>query len=202
MSKRIMNEVHDVAHNEKIFIAYQDTDSIHLVAGPNNINIKKLADAYDKKYPGRKIVGKYMGQFHCDFNISDNGKKEVYDYEKKCLKTVTEDFGTSNVRSEDSYFLGKKMYMHSLVGRSNVTGKVLRKEHIRMKGIPSYCLDSSAKEDFEFLKTGKQKLYEISNIAKLKNRPIFKYGKDYQISDNTSMKRSVRCYSKVKTIEI
>jgi hypothetical protein len=57
-------------------------------------------------------------------------------------------------------------------------------------------------EDFEFLKTGKQKLYEISNIAKLKNRPIFKYGKDYQISDNTTMKRSVRCYSKVKTIEI
>jgi hypothetical protein len=105
MSKRIMNEVMCLAQHEKVPIFYQDTDSIHL---PQKC-VPVLADAFKKAY-GRELIGKDLGQFHCDFAPIDNEPTWS-------IKLIA---------------LGKKSYLDVL---RNKSGKM--QYHIRMKGIPT-----------------------------------------------------------------
>lgn len=113
MSKRIMNEVMCLAEDNSIDIYYQDTDSMHILEK----DVETLAKLFKDKY-GRELIGKNMGQFHCDF-----------DSEK--IK--------GNIFAIYSIILGKKSYMDVL---ANDNGDI--DYHIRMKGIPNdsiikYC---------------------------------------------------------------
>jgi hypothetical protein len=111
MSKRIMNEVICLAEDNGLKIYYQDTDSMHIEAS----EIKILADRYRSEY-GRELIGKNMGQFHSDFDVSGADG----DYE---------------INAVESIFLGKKSYIDKLEYKQN--GEIKYDYHIRMKGIPS-----------------------------------------------------------------
>ena len=61
-SKRLMNKVMSLADDNDINIYYTDTDSIHI----DESGVEPLAKLYEDKY-GQKLIGKRLGQFHCDF---------------------------------------------------------------------------------------------------------------------------------------
>ena len=124
MSKRIMNEVMYLAEDNGIFIYYTDTDSIQL----NYDDVAKLRKLFkeDKRY-NRELIGRNLGQFHIDFEMD----------EVKDNKTI---YG------RNAYYLGKKMYMVELVGK-NKEGKEVVDYHIRMKGIPSSCIEYECRKN-------------------------------------------------------
>ena len=113
MSKRIMNEVMCLAEDISAKIYYQDTDSMHI----EDDKIELLSNAFREKY-GRELVGKDLGQFHCDFD---------YEHDKGTLPV-----------SVESVFLGKKSYIDKVEVVKD--GKKEYHYHIRMKGIPGKCI--------------------------------------------------------------
>ena len=121
MSKRIMNEVMNIAEDEGHTIYYQDTDSMHIM----NQHVPLLADSFRAKY-GRELIGKGMGQFHVDFDLSTGRKDED-----------GEDIMCEDIYSENFIGLGKKSYIDCLVGTDKDTGEKKRGYHIRMKGVPN-----------------------------------------------------------------
>lgn len=114
MSKRIMNEVMCLAEDLKILMYYTDTDSIHI----DNDKIALLALKYKKLY-NKELIGKSMGQFHCDFDVGqDKGTKPF---------------------AVESYFVGKKSYIDKV--ECIIDSKKEYKYHIRMKGVPTKCIE-------------------------------------------------------------
>lgn len=153
MSKRIMNEVMCLAEDNDVNIYYQDTDSMHM----ENDKINELDKIYKKKYK-RSLIGKNLGQFHCDFQpikVDDKDIKAEYS-----IKTI---------------ILGKKAYL-DIVKYEN--GDL--STHYRMKGIPQDIVKIKAIKDFkgnlfELYKS----LYEGNSIEfdlLENNKPIFKFG--------------------------
>jgi len=146
MSKRIMNRVMTTAQDNKIDIYYQDTDSMHII----NDKIDLLAEAYKKKY-NRELIGSDLGQFHSDF-----------------------DFPGTNIRSVESYFLGKKSYIDK-IKYTNSNNKEVKDYHIRLKGIPSACITHKVKTEyknkpmnlFKDLFNGKKIDFDLSIACKL-----------------------------------
>lgn len=122
MSKRIMNEVFDVANDNELPIYYTDTDSIHM----NYDDVPTLEKEYKKVY-GKELNGKKLGQFHCDFDMKDAGPgEEIY--------------------ATKSIFLGKKSYIDKLESRDK-DGNVINDYHIRLKGITQAGLDDAVKKE-------------------------------------------------------
>ena len=109
-SKHIMNQVMCTAEQHDIPIYYQDTDSMHL----RECDVSKLAELYKNKY-GKTLIGKSMGQFHCDFDSFDGSHGEIH--------------------SRKLIALGKKSYLDILVDEAGNEGY-----HIRMKSIPNQCI--------------------------------------------------------------
>lgn len=107
-SKRIMNEVFDIANDNKIIFYYTDTDSIHM----NYNDMEKLSLEYKNKYK-KELVGKYLGQFHNDFQM-DGAEDSIY-----AIKSL---------------FLGKKSYIDILESK-NEMGEKINGYHFRLKGI-------------------------------------------------------------------
>lgn len=119
MSKRIMNEVFDVANENNIPIYYQDTDSIHL----NIEDVEKIEQEYYKRHE-RVLTGGDMGQFHVDFDFKGS-VGEIY--------------------AEKSIFLGKKSYIDCMVS-TNEKGEIIRENHVRLKGITKAGINHAAKK--------------------------------------------------------
>ena len=120
MSKRIMNEVMDVASSNKINIYYQDTDSLHM----DDDQIDNLTKLYKDKY-NRVLVGDNLGQFNSDFKHENKQAKDI-----KSIKSI---------------FLGKKAYVDYLEGTLPDGTKVYCL-HCRLKGINEIALHNKAKE--------------------------------------------------------
>ena len=108
MSKIIMNEVNHISYENNIPIFYTDTDSYHLLEE----DVNKLSDKFKEKY-SRELIGKNLGQFHCDFS-------------SKIIE--------KNIHSIVGIFLGKKSYYDKLKGL-NSDGDIVYDDHIRLKGI-------------------------------------------------------------------
>ena len=121
-SKRIMNEVMDIANDAQIKIYYQDTDSMHL----KREDLDQLIKLYNAKY-GRELVGKNMCQFHSDFKL-EGAVSEVY--------------------SIMSIFLGKKCYLDVLEGFDK-DGNKINGHHIRMKGVNNEGLTDRVNKDYQ-----------------------------------------------------
>lgn len=119
MSKRIMNEVFDIANTHNLPIYYTDTDSIHC----NFNEVTKLEEEYKKKY-NKELNGKYLEQFHTDFNL-EGSVGEVY--------------------ATKSIFLGKKSYLDVLESKDK-NGKMITGYHIRLKGITEEGLHEASKK--------------------------------------------------------
>ena len=119
MSKRIMNEVFDVANDNNYPIYYTDTDSLHC----NFDDVPKLEAKYKERY-GKELNGKNLEQFHTDFNL-DGAKSEIY--------------------ATKSIFLGKKSYIDILESKDE-NGNIIHGHHVRLKGITEEGqLDASKK---------------------------------------------------------
>jgi hypothetical protein len=119
ISKRIMNEVFDIANTEKFNIYYTDTDSIHCdVKDVNSLNL-----AYFLKHK-KQLIGTELGQFHTDFDLK-GACGEIY--------------------STKSIFLGKKSYIDSLESVDK-DGNKITGFHIRLKGITKEGLEHEAKK--------------------------------------------------------
>ena len=101
-SKRLMNRAICLAHKHEMNIYYTDTDSIHI----DEDAVQPLADIYKQKY-GKDLIGKNLGQFHCDFDFK----------------------GMTDVRSVGLIVLGKNVILISWreqikTGTSNIHGIV------------------------------------------------------------------------------
>ena len=137
MSKRIMNEVFDIANSHSLPIYYTDTDSIHL----NYDDVPILEKEFIKKY-NRVLTGKKLGQFHIDFNMKD---KEGNDRQGK----------DEEIYATKSVFLAKKCYLDKLESRDE-EGNIINDYHYRMKGITKEGILHQAKQ----YKNGIEGLYE------------------------------------------
>jgi hypothetical protein len=152
MSKRIMNEVTELAQDIGAKIIYTDTDSTHI----ERAKIPLLADAFRARY-GREIIGEEMGQMNCDFD-------DLADYD--------EDAGVS-VFSTQSIILGKKAYCDVLQDTLGNTGI-----HFKMKGIKNKSIRTEADRLFngsipdlyKYLGTGKPLWFEMSSFRRTKAR--------------------------------
>ena len=118
-SKRIMNEVFDIANDHDYPIYYTDTDSLHC----NYEDVPKLEAKYYERY-GRTLNGKQLGQFHTDFDL-EGAKDEIY--------------------ATKSIFLGKKSYMDFLESKDE-NGNTINGYHIRLKGITKEGLEHESKK--------------------------------------------------------
>ena len=119
MSKRIMNEVFDIANSNNIPFYYTDTDSIHM----NFDDEEKLRKLYNKKY-NRELVGKNLCQFHGDFDL---------------------DGAVSDIYATTSIFVNKKVYL-DILESTNKDGEKINGYHIRLKGITTEGLAHEAKK--------------------------------------------------------
>jgi len=168
MSKRIMNEVMCLAHDQGLEIYYQDTDSMHI----KECDIDRLAKQYEKVY-NRELIGKNMGQFHSDFD-SDVIKK--------------------NICAVESIFLGKKCYIDKLEGLDN-DGNLVNDYHIRMKGISNNSIKHKAKiEARDFIEIYKSLFNENEETFDLccgGEKINFEYNNDYTISTKQEFKRTL-----------
>lgn len=123
-SKRIMNEVFDVANDNDLPIYYTDTDSLHC----NFPDVEKIEKLYHEKYQ-KNLVGKQLEQFHTDFTIQDPDKTADKNAE---------------IYATESIFLGKKSYMDKLISK-DTEGNDIVGYHIRLKGITQEGLLHAAK---------------------------------------------------------
>lgn len=157
-SKRIMNRVFGVAHELDISIYYQDTDSMHI----KDSDVKIIEQAYDDKYALSglpRLIGKNLGQFHCDFDLPS------------AIDPV----------SVRSIFLGKKTYIDDLEGKDR-KGKKVTGQHCRFKGIPNECIRVKANEDYggdmfklysDMLRNNKKITFDLCKGIN-RTRPMFK----------------------------
>mgnify|MGYP006085472823 FL=1 len=186
MSKRIMNEVFDIAQNNKLKIYIQDTDSLHI----DLKNVPVLEKLFKQKY-NRKLIGGDMGEFHSDFEMD----------------------GCINVYSECLIAVGKKCYLDCLVGENEITGEIERDYHIRMKGCPNKSLLHTADKKFNgCLVDMYDYLYNDSSVTNDDGEEIFglgfnllcpdineksmraqfKFNNDYTIETETEFIRNLR----------
>lgn len=124
MSKRLMNEVFDIANDLKKPIYYTDTDSLHC----ENKDIPEIADKF-REIHGRELVGKQLGQFHVDFKMK--GAKPGAD-----------------IFAVESIFLGKKSY-HDRLESVDVNDKPIFGCHNRMKGVTKEGLEHMAMTKYD-----------------------------------------------------
>jgi len=168
-SKRIMNEVMTLAENLNIDIFYQDTDSIHI----DNNKIDLLSKEFKQKY-NRDLIGKGMGQFHCDF---DDKKFKS----EKSLKSV------------ESLLLSKKMYIDKIeMTRDN---KIYYDYHFRMKGIPNDLIDFQANKMNISIFELYEKLYNGDliefNLLETPKRVFFETSFNFEITNTKTFTRAV-----------
>lgn len=159
MSKRIMNEVMCLAEDLGIMIYYQDTDSMHIPVD----KVPILEAAYLEKY-GRVLRGSDMGQFHPDFES---------------------DKISGDLKSVESYFLGKKAYCDKVM---NDQGEI--DYHLRLKGIPNNLLESEYEDPLELYKFMFEGGEYKFNLLKL--RPSFEMTKDMKIKTRTEFTRRIK----------
>ena len=174
MSKRIMNEVFDIANDNNINIYYTDTDSIHMDYDKTPLLEQKYFDRY-----GRVLNGKRLGQFHNDFSL-EGAVGEIY--------------------ATKSIFLGKKCYIDKIQGK-DADGNVVTGTHYRMKGITEDGLKYSAKKDFcgdafkmyEYLTTGMALniLMNPYDEETNKTKVMFDFVKGHGVTTKTSFYREV-----------
>lgn len=119
MSKRIMNEVFDVANDNGLPIYYTDTDSLHC----NYDDVPILEAKYGERY-GKTLNGKELEQFHVDFDLKG---------------------AADTIYATKSIFLGKKSYIDYLESHDK-DGNVINGYHIRLKGITAAGLEHAAKK--------------------------------------------------------
>ena len=171
-SKRIMNEVFDVANDNKLPIYYTDTDSLHM----NMTDVPILEQKYEQRY-NKELNGTNLGQFHTDFDLA-NAATEIY--------------------ATKSIFLGKKSYIDVLQSTNNA-GDTINGLHIRLKGITQEGIEHQAKlcdghfNMFKLLADGKALDFVLNpyNTESNSQKVLFEFNNG-NVSTRTEFKRLVQ----------
>ena len=122
-SKRLMNEVFNVANNNDYPIYYTDTDSMHC----NYDDVVKIETKFREIYD-RELTGNQLGQFHVDFKMDGVGKgEEIY--------------------ATKSLFLGNKCYIDKLESKDK-NGNTINGIHFRMKGMTETGIRAKSNKTF------------------------------------------------------
>ena len=189
MSKRIMNEVMTLAEDNNIPIYYQDTDSMHLDArkiyGDKKSGADYLRELYNEKYK-RELIGKYTGQFHCDFN-----DKKFDEVKEKMVKAIIKPVSVSSV------YLGKKAYYDKIMTAYEKDEKdepiIEFEDHIRLKGIPESCIIDYCNEKKISVEDLYHKLYKGDEVEfdLLKNCK-FQFTNNFTIENRMSFIRNIK----------
>ena len=95
-------------------------------------DIPILEKAYNAKY-GRELIGKQLGQFHSDFELS---YKDVNGKKQSCKQ----------VESTELFAIAKKIYWDRLQGVQK-DGDIAHGVHRRIKGIPASVLEAKCIRD-------------------------------------------------------
>ena len=167
MSKRIMNEVFNIANDNNFPIYYTDTDSLHL----NFVDVKPLEDEYKRIY-NKELNGKNLEQFHTDFNL-DGAIDEIY-----AIKSI---------------FLGKKSYMDYLESKDE-NGNTINGYHKRLKGITEAGLNAEASKytnSFSGLYEDLANGVEINILLNPKDKVLFEF-KNGNVSTKGDFFRKVK----------
>ena len=161
MSKIIMNKVFSCADDCAIKIYYQDTDSIHL----NYEDVDRIEHIYKDKY-GSELVGEELGNYHIDFSM-DKANTEIY--------------------AVESLFLGKQRSYIDMLESTDKDGKTINSEHVRMKGIPTSCIEYYAEQHsitvsdmYAKLSNNKTIKFVLTNDG---NKFVCRNNKDHTISN-------------------
>lgn len=117
-SKRIMNELYNIANTNNCPLYYSDTDSIHC----NLDDIKTIETEYKKKY-NKVLIGNQLEQFNNDFKM-DNAVSEIY--------------------STKSIFIAPKTYVDNIVS-TDADGKEISDTYYRLKGVNKQGMEHYAK---------------------------------------------------------
>lgn len=138
MSKRIMNEMLDIANDNDIDIYYTDTDSVHMLQS----DIPKLEMLFNNKY-NRELIGGNLGQFHEDFDA--------------CIK--------GPVWSKKFIGLGKKCYLDILTNKKGEIDHHVRFKGANRINIENFCKENNMSlEDFYIrLYNGEEIALDICN---------------------------------------
>jgi len=174
MSKRIMNEVMVLAEDNEIKIFYQDTDSMMLY----DKNVKSLGELFKVEY-GRELIGEDMGQFHTDFEVSDDDRDNSYP-----------------ITATESLFLAKKTYISKLEYRTRA-GEIKYGFHVRAKGIPASVireLDENVMNTYMRLFNNESIEFDLSKACCLK------MGKDYRVRNTLKFSRIMHCPNDIKNV--
>ena len=167
MSKRIMNEVFDVANEIACPIYYTDTDSLHCDLDA----VPKIETRYKEVY-GKQLNGKNLEQFHTDFNLPG---------------------ACSEIYAEKSIFLGKKSYIDCLKS-TDKDGNIIRGYHVRLKGITSAGLEHAASkyaDSYLGLYTDLAKGNSVKILLNPKDKVLFEYKRGH-VSTRTDFYREVK----------
>ncbi len=120
MSKRIVNEVIYAAKLSNCVVYYTDTDSTHIP----DAKLDDLASMYEKLY-SRSLIGKQLGQFHCDFSLDS----------------------CSNVVATETVLIDKKIYCDRIQGIDE-NGNTKYGYHFRCKGVSAKSIEYYANKHF------------------------------------------------------
>lgn len=176
-SKRLMYRVMCLAEDNNIEIYYQDTDSMHI----KKCDIEKLSRIYEETY-NKTLIGKELGQFHCDFDDFTGSGNEVY--------------------AVESIFLTKKIY-YDLLESKDKDGNIQRTEHFRLKGVKGDCIRYTAHKMGVSIGEIYKKLYNGETIkfnllkgmtedGHIYNVPSFEYKKNGQVYSRSEFERKIK----------
>lgn len=175
-SKRIMNEVMQLADDLDVLILYQDTDSMHIPAR----SIKQLASEFKRIYK-RELIGEGLGQFNSDFKEPGSCPKE----------NLLEELYTT-----ESIMLAPKVYYDRV--RYGKNGDSY--DHIRMKGVPTNSIKDYARVHNITVRDVYNKLYEGYQLQfdLLVGSVKFNKNKDLSYSNRLEFKRNIKIYEDVR----
>ena len=186
MSKRVMAEVTCTAQDLGVPIYYTDTDSLQI----EESGIPAVAAEYERLYD-RPLIGKNLGQFHNDYD-SESIKK--------------------NLRCEEGYFLGKKVYLCELHGQDDKDKDAID-YHTRMKGVNLSAIKYHTENGMSLMATYQYLFNEEENeivfdedfedkgysttgigfdIACGGKKCAFNYNADFTINNRTDFVRNVK----------
>ena len=198
MSKRLMNEVMCLAEDLKIRCFYQDTDSLHIECGKDNILIKKVANEFKRVYK-KDLIGGDLGQFDCDFSFKGSAliKQFEKEYGYKPVHNIDEDNIDTHFKPDEkpyatkTYIMGKKIYMDHV--KCMIQGKPIKMRHRRLKGVPEYMItDEEADDVYSRLSENETIEFDIFKRAKELDKPLFQFTADFTVSDKVKFVRNIK----------
>lgn len=183
-SKRIMNRLHNIAHDINIPIYYMDTDSMHLL----NDDIKRMCQEFKVRYPELNngvLIGKNLGQFHNDFAI-------------KALGPITlPKFDDKDIRSSCFIAYGKKCYLHLLNAPTQdskhptVHGHSMAMKGFTENSVYDTCNRHNMTLSTLFNNVYSGQAYKADLLAG--GRVSFEYNRQMQVKSRDTMMRTMRC---------